>query len=331
MRESVKTVCLRRDAGGFVSSFLRFFDFAFSVNGSFLVEGRSYRASGAMEEEAPCPFCGESFEIVPLTMHAGQCERDMLRAATAQSPVGPKRVAAPAQERQVTCAMCKQGSSVDDLFILDECSCKFHRRCIARLVLDALSVSVNICCPACKKEVSMRDQKELLPASNAGGKAAPSEGAAARLLAELQLIKKSSPEKSGFSVAPVKKNLFVWEVRLFGFDGELAADMRKAQVEHVLMEVTFPPNFPFSPPFCRVIRPRFKFLSGHVTLGGSICTELLTESGWVPQTTIESVLVSIRVEMMEGNGRLDMSNRQGDYTMAEAKEAFERMRKKHKW
>ena len=29
--------------------------------------------------------------------------------------------------------------------------------------------------------------------------------------------------------------------------------------------------------------------------------------------------------------RLEARGRQGDYTMAEAKEAFERMRKKHKW
>lgn len=38
----------------------------------------------------------------------------------------------------------------------------------------------------------------------------------------------------------------------------------------------FPPNFPFAPPFIRVIRPRFMFRTGHVTIGGSICTEMLT-------------------------------------------------------
>ena len=177
----------------------------------------------------------------------------------------------------------------------------------------------------------MRDQKELVPTGQGPVSAAPSEGAAARLLAELQHIKKSNVDKSGFSVAPVKKNLFVWEVRLFGFDGELGNDMRRAGVDHILMEVTFPPNFPFAPPFCRVVRPRFVFMTGHITIGGSVCTELLTQSGWIPQTTIESVIVSIRVEMMAGNGRLDLGNRQGDYTMGEAKEAFERMRKKHKW
>ena len=39
-------------------------------------------------------------------------------------------------------------------------------------------------------------------------------------------------------------------------------------------------NYPFAPPFARVILPRFKFKSGHVTTGGSICMQLLTTSGW---------------------------------------------------
>jgi ubiquitin-conjugating enzyme E2 Q len=284
------------------------------------------------EEYAPCPFCGHGFEIVELTMHAGECERKTLRAISGgAAPQQQHQQVAPSPPRQVACAKCKGPCAVDDLFILDECSCKYHRKCIASTIRDSVAVSVNVCCPACQREISMRDQKELLPSSGGPVSAAPSEGAAARLLAELQLIKKSNAEKSGFSVAPVKKNLFLWEVRLFGFDGELGDDMKRARVDHILMEVSFPPNFPFAPPFCRVIRPRFVFMTGHITIGGSVCTELLTQSGWVPQTTIESVIVSIRVEMMAGNGRLDVGNRQGDYTMAEAKDAFERMRKKHKW
>ncbi len=62
--------------------------------------------------------------------------------------------------------------------------------------------------------------------------------------------------------------------------------MAKLKVDHILMEVSFPPSYPFAPPFCRVIRPRFRFMTGHITIGGSVCTELLTQSGWVPQTTM---------------------------------------------
>jgi hypothetical protein len=54
--------------------------------------------------------------------------------------------------------------------------------------------------------------------------------------------------------------------------------------EHITLHVTFPPNFPFSPPFIRVVRPRFAFRTGHVTVGGSICTLMLTNDGWIAST-----------------------------------------------
>ena len=48
----------------------------------------------------------------------------------------------------------------------------------------------------------------------------------------------------------------------------------------VELEVKFPATFPFEPPFVRVLLPWFKMHSGHVTVGGSICMEFLTASGW---------------------------------------------------
>jgi hypothetical protein len=50
--------------------------------------------------------------------------------------------------------------------------------------------------------------------------------------------------------------------KLFGFEGDLAADMKKMNVDSIVMEFTFPNNFPFGPPFCRVLRPRFRFMTG---------------------------------------------------------------------
>jgi len=79
----------------------------------------------------------------------------------------------------------------------------------------------------------------------------------------------------------------------------------------VAMEMKFPKDYPMSPPFVRILRPRFKFLTGmgeclpvwvivfcshgdrwscagHVTIGGSICMQLLTRSGWSPTNDIEA-------------------------------------------
>ena len=43
--------------------------------------------------------------------------------------------------------------------------------------------------------------------------------------------------------------------------------------------------------YIRVLRPRFQFRTGHVTLGGSICTQLLSNEGWNPMYRLEQILV----------------------------------------
>lgn len=61
------------------------------------------------------------------------------------------------------------------------------------------------------------------------------------------------------------ENMFQWIVELHSFDPELplAKDMKQAGVSSVVLEVRFGRDYPFSPPFVRVIRPRFlPFLNG---------------------------------------------------------------------
>jgi len=106
--------------------------------------------------------------------------------------------------------------------------------------------------------------------------------------------------------------------------------MQKLGVDHILIHCTFPSNYPFQPPYIRVIRPRFKYRTGHVTIGGSICMELLTNKGWSPQNTVEAVLVSVRSQLIEGGAKLDFSNR-SEYSVEEAKVAFDRLVREHGW
>lgn len=49
-----------------------------------------------------------------------------------------------------------------------------------------------------------------------------------------------------------------------------------------------------------------------------------------PVNSIESILIQIRTEMVEGGGRLDLNN-QNPYTVQEAKEAFVRVAGQHGW
>ncbi len=98
-------------------------------------------------------------------------------------------------------------------------------------------------------------------------------------------------------------NLFQWIVEFHSFDPELplAQDMKKVGATSIVLEIRFPRSYPYEPPFVRVIRPRFlPFMDGgggHVTGGGAVCMELLTTSGWSPASSMESVLLQVRMAM----------------------------------
>ncbi|KAK4162250.1 ubiquitin-conjugating enzyme E2 Q2 [Cladorrhinum sp. PSN259] len=142
-------------------------------------------------------------------------------------------------------------------------------------------------------------------------------------------------------------NLFQWIVELHSFDASLplALDMKAAKVTSIVAEVRFPKDYPWSPPFLRIIRPRFlPFMNGgggHVTIGGALCMELLTTTGWSPANSIESVFVQVRMALCstEPPARLDnvygrggvASYQTSDYGIGEAIEAYIRAAGRHGW
>lgn len=91
----------------------------------------------------------------------------------------------------------------------------------------------------------------------------------------------------GWYIDPEKfDNVYQWVVELHSFgafaekgkDIPLVADMKKAGLKSIVLELRFPGNFPMSPPFVRVIGPRFLGFQqgggGHVTAGGAMCMEV---------------------------------------------------------
>jgi len=107
--------------------------------------------------------------------------------------------------------------------------------------------------------------------------------------------------------------------------------MMKYGIDEIKMEVTFPPNYPFSPPFVRVISPRFEYQTGHVTSAGALCMQILTEKHWDPACSMDSLIVSIKSEILQGGGRLDVANCKLPYSEKEAKESFIRVARGHGW
>tara|TARA_A100001015_G_C15026672_1_gene730876 strand:+ start:1583 stop:2074 length:492 start_codon:yes stop_codon:yes gene_type:complete len=144
-----------------------------------------------------------------------------------------------------------------------------------------------------------------------------------------------------------EKNAFVWSVFLpsaaFLEDAvELFHDLeRYASMTNtepgVEFEFTFPTKYPHAPPFVRVVRPRFKFHTGHVTIGGSICTHFLTPDGWTNSLSAQDVITFIHHDcIVQGGGRVDFGSNHhpsplAEYSIYEAKEAFNRVKHEHGW
>lgn len=105
---------------------------------------------------------------------------------------------------------------------------------------------------------------------------------------------------------------------------------KKCEVPGVHLHISFQPDFPVSPPFVQVIRPRFQQWTGHVTIGGSMCTELLTGSGWKSDISAMGLMLQLQNNLVEGGAKVDQYNVY-DYTKAEALEAFKRVARDHGW
>lgn len=66
-------------------------------------------------------------------------------------------------------------------------------------------------------------------------------------------------------------NLFIWDVELSDFPKEslLTRDLenyaKKQNKQPVVeLEMKFPKDYPMTPPFVRILRPRFQFLTGEL-------------------------------------------------------------------
>ena len=108
------------------------------------------------------------------------------------------------------------------------------------------------------------------------------------------------------------------------------------QAPVIVLDIRFPVDYPKTVPFVRVVRPRFQWRTGHVTIGGSFCTELLTPSGWRPMC-IQTLLLTICDMLREGKAKIQLRGDEHcayplkDYSEVEAKSAYERVALFHGW
>ncbi|XP_028042002.1 ubiquitin-conjugating enzyme E2Q-like protein 1 [Bombyx mandarina] len=154
-----------------------------------------------------------------------------------------------------------------------------------------------------------------------------------RLMKELKEIKRLQESRPDpvFTVELVNDNLFEWHVRLHQIDPEsdLATDLRELHIPNILLHLVFPENFPFAPPFMRVIEPRIE--KGFVMEGGAICMELLTPRGWASAYTVEAVVMQFAASVVKGQGRVARAPTRPscEFSRRRAEEAFRSVVKTH--
>ncbi|KAF9883659.1 hypothetical protein FE257_003093 [Aspergillus nanangensis] len=162
-----------------------------------------------------------------------------------------------------------------------------------------------------------------------------------RHLQQTLRVQRTEPQHQlGWYIDPaLVDNVYQWIVELHSFDRTLplAQDLKKAKLTSIVTEICFPPQFPISPPFVRIIRPRLLQFKdgggGHVTAGGSMCMELLTSTGWSAASSMESVFLQVRMALsnMEPCPARLASGQKKDYDMQNAVADYSRVCQMHGW
>ncbi|XP_063099603.1 ubiquitin-conjugating enzyme E2 Q2 isoform X5 [Cavia porcellus] len=161
----------------------------------------------------------------------------------------------------------------------------------------------------------------------AEGAVSGSVQASDRLMKELRDIYRSQSYKTGiYSVELVNDSLYEWHVKLQKVDPDspLHSDLQilkeKEGIEYILLNFSFKDNFPFDPPFVRVVLPVLS--GGYVLGGGALCMELLTKQGWSSAYSIESVIMQINATLVKGKARVQFGANKNQYNLARAQQSY---------
>ncbi|XP_037511637.1 ubiquitin-conjugating enzyme E2 Q2 [Rhipicephalus sanguineus] len=148
-----------------------------------------------------------------------------------------------------------------------------------------------------------------------------------RLMKELREVYRSESYRRGvFCVELVNDSLYEWNVmlRIVDSDSPLHSDLtllkEKEGKDHILLNILFKENYPFEPPFIRVVNPMIT--GGYVLGGGAICMELLTRQGWSSAYTVEAIILQIAATLVKGKARIQFSGNKAQYSLSRAQASF---------
>uniref|UniRef100_A0A8D0EXE9 E2 ubiquitin-conjugating enzyme n=1 Tax=Strix occidentalis caurina TaxID=311401 RepID=A0A8D0EXE9_STROC len=150
-----------------------------------------------------------------------------------------------------------------------------------------------------------------------------------RLMKELRDIYRSPSFKGGYyAVELVNDSLYDWNVKLLKVDEDSALhnDLQilkeKEGTDFILLNFSFKDNFPFDPPFVRVVSP---VLSGGPAGGGSVgagLTGFSVPQGWSSAYSIESVIMQISATLVKGKARVQFGANKNQYSLTRAQQSY---------
>lgn len=137
-----------------------------------------------------------------------------------------------------------------------------------------------------------------------------------KLLAQFKELRKHETSGLIHNLEMSDESVAVWRFELKDFDTtsdggrQLEADLRTLRREYgedknILCELRFWRPYPENPPLVRVIRPRMRWYTGHVSAGGSICSQMLVNSGtksshgWQSSYSLDAVIRHVKFQMTD--------------------------------
>jgi ubiquitin-protein ligase len=131
--------------------------------------------------------------------------------------------------------------------------------------------------------------------------------------------------------------------KIYGFPVVVSCDEKEMNVWTIIIdtpkdkwgrmtwEIRFDNDYPVKPPFIRIVKPHFKYLSGHITIGGAFCNPILTNQKWRASISIGNLIEMLIVNMEEGGAQLDATKNNKEYSLEAAKKAYMRYKVAHGW
>jgi len=137
--------------------------------------------------------------------------------------------------------------------------------------------------------------------------------------------------ENGIRFKQMGDDIYKWRATLSDFDKDtkIYNELKKHSIEHILMEIIIPRDYPFSAPFIRVVSPRFMGYKGYITTGGSLCTDMLTPAGWAPCLQILNLMTHMKILIKDAI--IDKINIHKEYTIEEARHHYNRTTNIHRW